>query len=144
MANEITIPNIHEFTQQVINGSLVLTRINPIITEAELFQKNLRGSMITECKINNVVIDVKKYRKLLIHLYSTTDRNTILQNTILNIVALEKYDKGFEYYAEIGLSIQGADSRRTLREIINIIRLKGWSLELKIILVSTDIIRVCV
>lgn len=144
MANVITIPNIHEFTQQVINGSLVLTRINPIITEAELFQKNLRGSIITECKINNVVVNVKKFRKLLIHLYSTTDMHIILQNTILNIVALEKYDKGFEYYADLGLSIQGADSRRTLREIINILRLKGWTMDLQITLAATDIIRVLV
>ena len=56
---------------------------------------------------------------------------TILHNTILNISQQEIYDKGFEYYTNLGISIQGADARRTLKEIINIIKIK-YSMELKI------------
>jgi len=132
MNNIITIPNIQEFMQQIINGNLVLTRIFPYIDEVTLFQQNLRKSNIIECKINNINIDIKKYKKLLIYLYSTTDIGIILQNTILNISQEEKYDKGFEYYNQLGLSIQGADARRTLNEIINIIKIKNYSIELKI------------
>lgn len=98
MENTITIQNIQEYTQQIINGDLVLTRIIPYVDEATLFQKNLRGSNILECKINNKNTDIKKYKKLLIKLYTTTDTETILQNTILNISQQEMYDKGFEYY----------------------------------------------
>ena len=54
MDNAITIQNIQEYTQQIINGNLVLTRIIPFVDEATLFQKNLRGSNILECKINNI------------------------------------------------------------------------------------------
>ncbi len=138
MDNTILIPNIQEFTQQIINGNLVLTRIIPIINEVTLFQKNLRGSTIIECKINNISIDIHKYKKLLIYLYSTTNIEVILQNTILNISQLEIYDKGFEYYNELGISIQGADARRTLKEIINIIKIKNYSLDLKIKLKNND------
>jgi hypothetical protein len=138
MDNTIIIPNIQEFTQQIINGNLVLTRIIPIINEVTLFQKNLRGSTIIECKINNISIDIHKYKKLLIYLYSTTNIEVILQNTILNISQLEIYDKGFEYYNELGISIQGADARRTLKEIINIIKIKNYSLDLKIKLKNND------
>jgi CRISPR/Cas system CSM-associated protein Csm4 (group 5 of RAMP superfamily) len=113
MDNTIIIPNIQEFTQQIINGNLVLTRIIPFINEATLFKKNLRGSIITECKINNGNNDIKKYKKLLIYLYSITNIDTILQHTILNISQQEIYDKGFEYYSQLGLSIQGTESRRT-------------------------------
>jgi hypothetical protein len=141
MDNTITIQNIQEFTQQIINGNLVLTRITPFIDEPTLFQKNLRGSTITECKINNVKNDIHKYKKLLINLYSTTDIETILQNTILNISQEEIYDKGFEYYNQLGVSIQGADARRTLKEIINITKIKNYSMELKIKLKNDDIIR---
>lgn len=38
----------------------------------------------------------------------------ILQNTILNILQQEIYDKGCEYYTNLGISIQCADARRTL------------------------------
>ena len=143
MDNIITIPNIQEFTQQIINGNLVLTRITPFIDEATLFRKNLRGSTIVECKINNTNNDIHKYKKLLIYLYSTTDIETILQNTILNISQQEIYDKGFEYYKQLGggLSIQGADARRTIKEIINIIKIKNYSMELKIKLKNDEIIR---
>ena len=140
MDNTITIPNIQEFILQTINGNLILTRIIPFIDEATLFQKNLRGSTIVECKINNIINNKHKYKKLLIYLYSTTDRETILQNTILNISQQEIYEKGFEYYNQLGLSIQGADARRTLKEIINIIKIKNYSMELKIKLKNGDII----
>ena len=85
MNNIITIQNIQEFTQQIINGNLILTRINLFIDEETLFKNNLRGSTILECKINNVNNNIHKYKKLLINLYSTTDKETILQNTTLNI-----------------------------------------------------------
>ena len=136
----IIIPNVEDFRQQIINGSLVLTRINNFIDEATLFQKNLRGSTITECKINNINNDIKKYKKLLIYLYSTTDIEIILRNTILNISQQEIYDKGFEYYNQLGLSIQGADARRTLKEIINIIKIKNYSMELKIKLKNDEVV----
>lgn len=141
MNNTITIPNIQEFRQQIINGNLVLTRIIPFIDEVTIFQKNLRGSTIVECKINNIINNIYKYKKLLIYLYSTTDIETILQNTILNISQEEKYEKGFEYNNQLGVSIQGADARRILKEIINIIKIKNYSMELKIKLKNDDIIR---
>lgn len=140
MDNTITIPNIQEFTQQIINRNLILTRITPFIDEATLFKKNLRGSKIVECKINNIIITkIRSYTGLLRHLYSTTDRETILQNTTLNISRQEIYDNGFHYYKQLGLSIQGTEARRTLKEIINIIKIiKNYSVELKIKLKNDD------
>ena len=37
MENTITILNIQEYTQQIINGNLIITRINPFIDEKTLF-----------------------------------------------------------------------------------------------------------
>jgi len=140
MDNTITIPNIQEFTQQIINGNLILTRINPFIDERTLFQKDLRGSTLIYCKINNINNDIHKYKKLLIYLYSTTDKEIILQNTSLNISHQEIYVKGFEYYNQLGLSIQGSDARRTLQEIINIVKIKKNSMELKIKLKNDEVV----
>jgi len=138
--NTITIQNITDYSQQIINGNMVLTRINPFIDEPSLFKKNLRGSSIVECKINNINLDINKYKKLVIHLYYKINVETILQYTKLNISREERYDKGFEYYKHLGLSIQGADARRTLNEIINIIKLKHYNMELKIKLKPDEII----
>lgn len=56
----------------------------------------------------------------------------ILTNTTLNIKQEQINDKGFNYYPSLSLSIQGAESIRTLREIINIIRFKKHNIELKL------------
>ena len=42
MDNIIIIPNIQEFTQQIINGNLILTRINKSIDETTLFKKKFK------------------------------------------------------------------------------------------------------
>ena len=140
MNNIITIKNIHDYTQQILNNDLILTKIIPFVDEASLFQRNLRGSCILECNINNTNYDVRKYKRLLILLYSTTNMETIIQNTILNISEQEIYDRGFEYYDALGISIQGADARRTLKEIINIIKIKNYSMKLKIKLRNDEVI----
>jgi hypothetical protein len=126
--------------QQIINGNLVLTKIISYISENDLFQKNLRNSKILECKINGNNINVNKYKKLLIHVYSDIDTNIIIQNTILNITTEKIWEKGFEYHDTLNISIQGADAKRTLKEIIKMISVKNHTMELKIKLNDDEII----
>ena len=139
--NTIIVENIDECTRQEIDGHLIINRIVRYVNERQLFEKNLRGSIIEECKINKNKHDIKKYKKILTHIYSNTNTETIMQNTILNISQQEIYEKGFEYYPKLGMSIQGTDARRTLKEIINIIKIKNDSIELKIKLKNDEIIR---
>ena len=42
-SDQIIIPNIDQYMQQIINGNLVLTKIISYISENDLFQKNLRN-----------------------------------------------------------------------------------------------------
>jgi hypothetical protein len=141
----ITILNIEQYTQQIINGNLLLTKIQQIqnidnISENKLFTQNLSKSKIIKCKINNEVLDINYYNKLLLYLYYHIDKNTIIQNTTLNISKDKIHDKGFKYYKDLGISIQGAESRKTLREIINVIKLNNFNIELKIKLENNEII----
>jgi len=130
--NVITIPNINNYTLQIIDNTLILTKIIPYISEEELFKQDLKNSNILECKINNVDINIKKYKTLLLHLYSDMNTVDILANTILNIKQEQINDKGFNYYPSLNLSIQGSESIRTLREILNIIKFKKHNIELKL------------
>lgn len=141
MNNRIVISNIHEYRRLIIDGDLVLTRIDPFIGEDTLFQQNLRGSYLIMCKINNISVDIHKYKKLLIHLYSAIDRELILQHSILNISQEIRYDKGFHYYNEMALSLQCSDATKTLKEIINIVKVRNYNIELKIKLVNGEIVR---
>ena len=140
MDNIITISNIQDFKWQIVENDLILTRINPSIDETTLFQKNLRSSSILECKINNIITDINKYKRLLIYLYSDMNINTIIEKTTLNISQQKIYDRGYEFYDKLGLSIQSAEARKTLREIINIIKILNYNIKLKIKLKDDEII----
>jgi hypothetical protein len=139
MENTITIPNIEDFTTQIVNGNLVLTRICPFLDEKTLFQKKIEGSNIIECKINKINIDINKYNTLLKYLCSSTD---LQQNTSLNTSDKEedRNKKGYKYYKRLGISIQGVNARRALKEIINIVKIKNFHMELKLKLDNDEII----
>jgi len=137
----ITIENIEEYSWTIKNGNLVLTKIVPTITEQSLFQHDLRGSKIIECKINNELVPIDRYYKLLIYLYSKTTKEIILQKTTLNTSSEKLYVKGFVYCEKIGLSFQRADVIKTLKNIINIVKTKTDKFELKILLKNKEIIK---
>lgn len=112
--------------------------------EKTIFEKNLRGSKITSCKFNNFYICINKYKKIQMFLYSLTERNIIINNSVLNVIQEIKNDKGYKYYDKLGFSIQGADATMTLKEIINICKLKNFNIELEIKLENNENIKIVI
>jgi hypothetical protein len=131
-----------------MDGNLVLSRITPSeedeeneVTEEEIFKKKLGYSTIEACKINNVVVKTKCYKGILDDdLYPTMTTETISQNTRLNILQEERHDKGFKYYRNLGLSIRCANTDKILKELTRIIKIKNYSMELKIKLANDEVI----
>ena len=112
------------------------------VDSIELFKKDLTKSSIVECKINDKNIQKKKYRPILIELYEQTDRDIILDKTSLTGISTEEINgKGYKYYEQLDLYIQGVDGPCTLREIINIIKIKNFKMELKIKLKNGELIK---
>lgn len=121
---------------------------NIITSETELFKKNLCRSYILECKINGINLHIKKYRKLLIFVYTLLKYelqsieviDVIIKNSLLVISQKELKSKGYQYYDSLGLSIRCADSKKTLREILNILKQKKENIELKLQLANGEIV----
>lgn len=118
---------------------------NIITSETELFKKNLCKSYILECKINGIDLHIKKYRKLLIFVYSVLKYDlqsidVIIKNSLLVISQKELKAKGYQYYNSLGLSIRCADSKKTLREILNILKQKKENIGLKLQLANGEIV----
>lgn len=131
--NNIVINNIEEYTQQIIDGKLILKRTIPIIDANSLFKKKIIGSKIIKCRINNCVKDIKKYKELLLYLLFNNLENDLLQDSYLNYTNENLNERGFTYYSKIGKSIQGSNTIMTLKEIIRVIeKLENYSLELQI------------
>jgi hypothetical protein len=145
MNNRIIIENYNDYTQEIINNNLIFTRKIPLVSENELLKLNLRGSFPIECKINNNEIKLFKYKKILIHLYSLiNDVDSIISNTVLNIKKDVIYEKGFDFYFNLGISIQGSETRRTLKEIIKMIKINNFHLEMKIVLETKETIMISI
>ena len=60
------------------------------------------------------------------------EKQSLLNHTILNIREEKINERGYKYYENLGLSIQRVDAKTTLKEIINISKIKNCKIELKI------------
>ena len=140
----IIIKNINNYSLTFENNDLIIKKLlttipNNYISYDELFKKNLRNSQIIYVKIDNELIpNITKYKKLIKYIYQNLDKQTIINNTILNVSIDEINDRGYVYEDDIGLSIQGVDSKKALKEIINQITKNNQEIEIKIKLKSED------
>jgi len=139
----IIIQNITNYSLTYENNNLIikklLTTLDNYISYNNLFKKNLKNSQIIYVKIDNELIpNITKYRKLIKYIYLYLDKQIIINNTLLNISQEEINDKGYVYESDIGLSIQGVDSKKALKEIINQITKNNQSIEIKIKLISDE------
>jgi hypothetical protein len=94
---------------------------------SELDNFNFSNSTINSVYINgNYYNNCTKFRQILNQLYLIINNGaTIIKKSILNISTLQLKDKGFYYIPQIGISVQGADSNKIMKEAyIQAIKLK--------------------
>jgi len=76
-------------------------------------------SECTYCKIKDTKLEVLKYMTIIKHIYSIINNGPrIIKNTVLNIKTSNLKATGFTYSEELGISVQGADANKCVKEII--------------------------
>jgi len=141
MDNIIRIPNINNYHQAIINNELILTRIYNYISIDELLDSNLSNSKINYCIITDIdgeiISNTNKYFRILIDIYKSLSASFILQNTTFNIkLTNENGNKGYRWCPEINMSVQGKDANDTLKEIIKMINLNNYKIDIEIELLN--------
>ena len=85
MTEPIRIPNIEDYTMEIINGQLIVTPKEEYITETELEMVTLTGSTIEACLIkkgeDTISTENKNWRSILLNIYKSMQPKKILQNT---------------------------------------------------------------
>jgi hypothetical protein len=114
------------------NEEITIDEIVNYLTEEDLFTNIIEFSKIKKCKINNEDITMSRYKTILNYIYDKMDRKTIIKNTKLNCKEEETNCKGFKYYDKFKFSIQGTDAKTTLSEIINMIKVNKWNMQIQI------------
>ena len=140
MTEEIRIPNIENYIQEIINGELILTPKKKYITEEELYRILIINSKIEKCTIkkdNEIISTREKYRGILVDIWKSMPVQKILQTTTYNFkLTNENGKKGYEWCDSIKMSFQDKEAHLALKEILNMIKVNNLSIEISIILES--------
>jgi hypothetical protein len=106
---------------------------------------DLAGSDIIESEFNGHKYITPKYSQMLRHTMSGMTPAEILailaKTKKMNIIADKNYSNGFKYYPNLGVSIQYADAHRTLKAIVHLCEVKGYSFSIVIKLKNRKICR---
>ena len=136
MSEVIRIPNIENYTQEIINGELILTPKKNYITENELNMTHFTHSTIEECvvkKEEEVISRNKTYRSVLVDIWKFMPTQKILQTTTFNFkLTNENGEKGYKWCDDIHMSFQNKDTTGTLKEIINMVKINKLTIKLSI------------
>lgn len=138
----LKISNISNYTQTINNDELKLTPIYNYIT-LEIFNNlNLTNSKIDYCiikELNNNVISYNQQNwfQILIDIYKSIPATLILQTSSFNIkLTNENGIKGYRWCPEINMSIQCKNTNETYKEIMKIIIIKNYKIDIGITLLN--------
>jgi hypothetical protein len=144
MTEIIRIPNIENYTQEIINGELILTPKQTYITEYELNNTQIKNSSIVKCVIKKEeeIISINtSYRSVLIDIWKSMPTQQILQTTTFNFkLTCENGEKGYKWCSDINMSFQNKDANGTLKEILKMIKVNKMFIQLSIKLETDKII----
>ena len=138
MTELIRIPNIENYTQEIINGELILTPKKQYMTENELNMTHITHSAIVECVIKKKEENIStktntSYRSVLVDIWKSMPTQKILQTTTFNFkLTNETGDKGYKWCDDIHMSFQNQNSTGTLKEILNMVKVNNLTINLSI------------
>jgi len=160
MTEEIRIPNIENYIQEIINGELILTPKKKYITEEEIILtpkkeyiteeelymiplKSFIYSKIEKCtmkKDNKIISRSEKYRGyrgILIDIWKSMPAQKILQKSTYNFkLTNENGHNGYKWCNCIKMSFQNKEAPEAVKEILNMIKVNNLSIDISIILNS--------
>ena len=134
--NQNTIPKIENK-----NGEFVVSYVNPnerqnnnILTEENFQKKILTGSKIIKCEIKNnekIISKSKKYNHIICDIWKSMTIKNILINSTFNIDLEDKKGlNGYLWNEELKFSYQAKDSNGCIKEIIKMVKLNNYSLDM--------------
>ena len=146
MSTKIIIDNTDYDIYPQENGDLLLKpKIIKISDMDRLKEYDFCNSIIISCKINNDILNKNKYKPILNYIYNIINNGTkIIRNTTLNIKTIKYNIRGYYYLQDLGISIQGADSNKSIYEIVNQCNKNNIRLNIKIKLDDNKLINVIV
>ena len=134
---------LKEIINRILNKENDIQKYN---TESELLTTCLKKSTILNCIIKSgetIISTNKRYLSILVDIWSTMEKQKISDNTTFNFLLLNvNGDKGYNWNDKIKMSVQNKDANGSIKEIINMIKLNNYIMEIKIKIKNGKILNV--
>jgi hypothetical protein len=145
MTEIIRIPDIDKYISEIINNELILTPKIKYLTENELKSTSLSKSVVVNCSIKDIngdeISNKVKYSSIVIDIWKSMSTSKILQNTTFNFKLTNENGKsGYTWCSSINMSLQRKDSNGTMREIIKMLEVNNYIIDICIKLENDKII----
>jgi len=145
MSKIVRIPNIETYIQEIINGELVLTPKECFVKEDEINRPILTSSKILNCTVKNgkeIISEKTGYQPILNDIWHSMTTQKILQTSTFNIKTTNENGlKGYNWHPKLNLSIQGKNANMCMKEIINMMKVNNYSINITIRLETEKIIK---
>ena len=134
MTEQIRIPNIENYTQEIINGELIVTPKKQYMTENDFNITDFTNSTIEECLITKeeeTISTKTNYRSVLVDIWKSMPTQKIIQTTTFNFkLTNENGEKGYRWCDDIHMSFQNKDAKGALTEIRNMVKVNKLTIKL--------------
>ena len=116
------------------NGDILLKRVT-VIDARDISKWDFKGSKIQSAVVADEPVDKPSFKKVYETIHcQINDGVKIIMNSILNIKTIREEDRGFAWYPELGISIQGVDANKAITEAATQCEKNNISLELQIVI----------
>ena len=144
MSNIVRYP-LESYKLEIINGEIILTPKECFVTEDEINRTTLISSKILNCIVKNgeeIISEKTGYQPILNDIWYSMPTQKILQTTTFNMkLTNENGLKGYNWNSKLNLSIQGKDANKSMKEILNMIKVNNYSIDITFEIETKKIIR---
>lgn len=124
-------------TKKQVEKQVVKQDAKIIKSVLEIKNYDLKKSQIISCSINNIPCVKLKYGQVRDEIYKIIgDGATIIKKSNLHIKTFKKVTEGFVWMPELGISVQRAESNKTIIEIMEQTKCHGIVLRMQIRLID--------
>lgn len=127
------------YTDEVIaqrqpNGDILLKKVT-IVKPDDIDSWDFRGAKIQRAVLNNGPELVKpNFKKLYEAVHAHIgDGVQIIKHSVLKLKTIEDTTKGFSWYPELGISVQGVDANKAMKEAVTQCQKNDIDLEITIL-----------
>ena len=138
MTETIRVPDIDNYTLEIVEGVLILTPKTQYITKEELQRTDFTHSSIIKCDIkdnegNTISNNEIEYKQILVDIWASMPASKLLQTTTFNFkLTNEKKNKGFNWCEPIKMSVVNKDAKGSMKEILNMLNVNNYNIKISI------------